>query len=346
MADSMTIRSGADAAKYMMVDTLLYADQMLEKLRKKMGLSGEETIPTVGLDDYRQTFDLPLSRPSKIAVIYASGDIVDGYGDDESIGSSRLSQVIRDARMDDVIKAIVLRVNSPGGGALASEAIWRRMDLARKAKPVIVSMGDYAASGGYEISCAATEIVAEPTTITGSIGVFGLLPNAQGLLNDKLGITIDTVSTNTHAAGGSLFYPLTSSEGMVLQAAIENIYHNFISRVADGRKLTVAQVDSIAQGRVWSGRQALKIGLVDTLGDINVALRIAAAKAHVSRYSVEELPSMLNPLRQTLGRFSSQAKVNLLKENLGSLYAPMDEISKLVKPSGIQARLPYDYIIE
>src|SRR5581483_3483189 len=195
-----------------------------------------------------------------------TGEIFQGMADDESIGSSRFAKAISDARMDDNVKAIVLRVNSPGGDALASELIWREIDLAKKSKPVIVSMGDYAASGGYEISCAATEIVAQPTTITGSIGVFGLLPNAQNLLNDKLGITIDTVSTNTHSAALSVFYPLSSTESVVLQSAIENTYHNFISRVADGRKLTVAQVDSIAQGRVWTGEQALKLGLVDTLG--------------------------------------------------------------------------------
>lgn len=346
MADSMTIRSSREAAKYMMVDTLLYADQLLDILRGKMGIAKNEPIPTVGLDDYRQTFDLPEGRSSKIAVIYASGDIVEGYGDDESIGSSRLSQTIRAARQDDGIKAIVFRVNSPGGGALASEVIWREIDLARKVKPVIVSMGDYAASGGYEISCAATEIVAEPTSITGSIGVFGLLPDLQGFMNDKLGITVDTVSTNTHAAAGSLLYPLTSSEGMVLQAAIEQVYHNFISRVAEGRKLTVAQVDSIAQGRVWSGRQALKIGLVDTLGDITVAIKIAARKANISHYSIEELPTMINPLRKLLGRFSTEAEADVLKENLGILYTPIDEMTKLVKTKGVQARLPYEYIIE
>ncbi|HXB10701.1 MAG TPA: signal peptide peptidase SppA, partial [Bacteroidia bacterium] len=336
MADSMTIRSAKDAQKYKFVDSLLYADQVLEKLRTKLGLSANAAISFVGLDDYRETFDLPSGRPSKIAVIYAAGDIVEGYGDDESIGSARISNAIREARLDDNIKAIVLRVNSPGGGALASEVIWREVELAKKVKPLIVSMGDYAASGGYEISCAATEIVAEPTTITGSIGVFGLLPNAQGLLNDKLGITIDTVSTNIHAAAGSLFYPLNSTEAMVLQSTIEDIYHQFISRVADGRKLTVAEVDSIAQGRVWTGRQAIKIGLVDTLGDINLALKIAAKKANISSYSIEEMPNPFNPLHKLLSQFgAADAESRILHEEFGSVYEPIIEISKLLKTKDI-----------
>lgn len=346
LADSMTIRSAREAAEHRFVDTLLYPDQVLDKLKSKLGVSANQTLARVGLDDYRETFTVSSYRASKIAVIYATGEIQDGYGDDQTIGSVRLSQAIRQARLDDAVKAIVFRVNSPGGSALASEVIWREIDLARKAKPVVVSMGDYAASGGYEISCAATEIVAEPTTITGSIGVFGLLPNAKELLNDKLGITIDTVSTNTHAAAGSLFYPLSSSEGMVVQSTIENIYHNFISRVADGRKLSIAQVDSIAQGRVWTGREALKLGLVDTLGDINLAIKIAAKKAHITFYSIKELPNLFNPFRKLLSRFGANADDRILSEELGSLYGPVKEISKLLKVKDIQARIPYDYVIE
>jgi len=346
MADSMTIRSARQAAKYMMVDTLLFGDQVLDKLRTKMGLSANQDIPFIGLDDYRETFEAHEGHGSKIAVVYATGDIIDGTGDDGEIGSLRFSRVLREAREDDNVKAIVLRVNSPGGSAFASEIIWREVELAKKVKPVIVSMGDYAASGGYEISCAANEIIAEPTTITGSIGVFGLLPNMQGLLNDKLGITIDTVSTNTHAAAGSIFYPLSSAEAMVLQAGVEDFYHNFISRVADGRKLTIAQVDSIAQGRVWTGRQALKIGLVDTLGDINLALKIAAEKAHLTNYSLQELPSLFNPFHKLLSRFSDDEETKLIKEELGNIYGPFQEISNVVKTKDIQARLPYNYNIE
>jgi protease-4 len=347
MADSMTIRSAEAALKHSMVDTLYFGDQVLDKLRAKLGLSVNQEIPFMGLDDYRQTFELPEGRATKIAVIYASGDIVDGAGEEEEIGSLRFVKAIRSARIDDDVKAIVLRVNSPGGSAVASAEIWREIDLAKKVKPVIVSMGDYAASGGYEISCAATEIIAEPATITGSIGVFGLLPNVQALFNDKLGITVDTVSTNAHSVGGSIFYPLKSSEAMVLQAGVEEFYHNFIKRVADGRKLTVAQVDSIAQGRVWTGRQAMKIGLVDTLGDIHLALKVAAQKAHINSYSIEELPNQYNPLRKLLSRFSSEEESKLMKEELGNLYEPIQELGHLMKTSKqIEARIPYIYDIE
>jgi protease-4 len=345
MADSLAIRSAMDANKRTMVDSLLFPDQVVGKLRIKMGLSSSALVPTISLDDYRETFKVHGSG-SKIALIYATGDISQGVGDDDAIGSARLAKCISDARLDKDIKAIVLRVNSPGGDALASEVIWREVDLAKKSKPVIVSMGDYAASGGYEISCAATEIVAQATTITGSIGVFGLLPNAQALLNDKLGITIDTVSTNTHAAAQSVFYPLSSAEAIVLQGAIENIYHNFISRVADGRKLTIAQVDSIAQGRVWTGAQAIKLGLVDTLGDMNIALKIAARLAHLTKYSIEELPRPFGPFHKLLSRFSSDEETKLLKNELGDMYMPVNEITKLMHNSGVQARIPYEYNIE
>jgi len=346
MADSLTIRSADEAEKHNMIDTALFRDQVIAKLQKEMGLSSKENIPTIGLDDYRETFELTHHNSAKIAVIYAVGDIYEGMGDDGSIGATRLARTIDEARLNDDIKAIVLRVNSPGGDALASEVIWREVELAKKAKPFIVSMSDYGASGGYEISCAATEIVAEPTTITGSIGVFGLLPNAQGLLNDKLGITIDTVSTNTHAAAGSLFYPLTSAEAKILQAGIEDTYHNFIARVADGRKLTVAQVDSIAQGRVWTGMQALKIGLVDTLGDMNLALKIAARKANITNYTIEELPRLFSPYHGLLSKLGANTEIKAMKEELGGLYAPVQEVSKLMQTKGVQARLPYDYKIE
>lgn len=345
-ADSLTIRNAEAALQNHFVDTLYYADQILDKLREKLGTKADGAIPAIGLDDYRQTFRTDDDEPSKIAVIYASGEIQDGYGDDQNIGAVRLSQAIREARLDKDIKAIVFRVNSPGGDALASEVIWREVDLAAKAKPVVVSMGDYAASGGYEISCAASEIVAEPTTITGSIGVFGLLPNAGGLLSDKLGITIDTVATNTHASAPSIFYPLSTAEGAVVQNEIEDIYHKFVSRVAAGRKMTVAQVDSIGQGRVWTGSQAIKIGLADTLGDINTALSIAAHRANITSYSVEEMPSLYNPLRKLLTRFGVDAETRFLQNKLGALYQPVEEMEQLVKEKNIQARLPFNYIIE
>ncbi|NNM95545.1 MAG: signal peptide peptidase SppA [Bacteroidia bacterium] len=345
-ADSLTIRNAAAAEDRHLADTLYYSDQILDKLRQNLGIKADQAIPAIGLDDYRHTFSPDDYAPAKIALIYASGEIQNGYGDDQNIGALRLSQSIRQARLDKDIKAIVFRVNSPGGDALASEVIWREVSLAAKAKPVVVSMGDYAASGGYEISCAATEIVAEPTTITGSIGVFGLIPDAGGLLSDKLGITVDTVGTNSHATAPSLFYPLTTAEGAIVQAEIEDIYRKFVMRVADGRKMTFAQVDSIGQGRVWTGRQAIKIGLADTLGDISTAMQIAAAKAHLTNYSTEEMPSLYNPLRKLFKRFGVDAETDILQAELGAFYQPVKDLEQLTKEKGIQARLPFNYIIE
>ena len=349
MADSLSISSAKEALQYKLVDSLLYPDQIRAEL-KTTGLAATDKKDNetnfVGLDEYRRSFSTYKSSPKKIAVIYANGDIIQGEGDDETIGSTRISKAIREARLDADVKAIVLRVNSPGGDGIASDIIWREVMLAKKEKPVIVSMGDYAASGGYYISCAATEIVAEPTTITGSIGVFGLLPNAKELLEDKLGITTDTVSTNSHSSAPSLSYPLETKEAMVLQHAIEDFYHTFLTRVSDGRNMTVANVDSIGQGRVWSGAQAIKIGLVDTLGSLKVAMRIAAQKANLADYSIEELPHQMSPFHKLLSSFGAQTSEAFLKEKLGAAYKPMEDIEKIQNTKGVQARMPFDLNIQ
>jgi len=349
MADSLSISSAGEALKYKLVDSLLYPDQVKAQL-KSTGLVSTDKKSSetdfVGLDEYRRSFSTYKSSTQKIAIIYANGEIIQGEGDDETIGSTRISRAIRDARLDPEVKAIVLRVNSPGGDGIASDIIWREVELAKKEKPVVVSMGDYAASGGYYISCAASEIVAEPTTITGSIGVFGLLPNAKELLEDKLGVTTDTVSTNTHSAAPSIAYPLETKEAMVLQHAIEDFYHTFLTRVAIGRNMTVANVDSIGQGRVWSGIQARKIGLVDTLGSLNAAIKIAAKKANISDYSMEELPHQMNPFHKFMSSLGADAGETFLKEKLGDAYKPIDDIAKLQNTKGVQARIPYDLNIQ
>jgi protease IV len=349
MCDSLSISSAREALKYNLVDSLLYPDQVKAQLRYMGQVKGdkkEAENDLVSLDEYRTSFSTYKSASKKIAIIYATGDIIMGEGDDETIGSARISRAIRQARLDPEVKAIVLRVNSPGGDGIASDMIWREVVLAKKEKPVIVSMGDYAASGGYYISCAATEIVAEPTTITGSIGVFGLLPSAKELMEDKLGITTDTVSTNSHSAAPSLYYPLETKEATVLQNAIEDFYHMFLTRVSDGRSMTVAQVDSIGQGRVWSGEQARKIGLVDTLGSLKVAIAIAANKAHVNDYSIEELPRQVNPLHKLLNSISTESGDAYLKNKLGDFYKPLEDIAKLKNTKGVQARMPYDITIQ
>lgn len=362
LADSLSLRTSGDAVKYKFVDSLFYTDQISNRLKMKLNISSGKSLPYIGIDDYRKTFEPPgyssekvningpsiikeitANSSSKIAVIYGQGDIIEGEGDDESIGADRLARAIKYARLDDHVKAIVLRVNSPGGDGLASDIIWREVVLTRKSKPVIVSMSDLAASGGYFISCAADVIVAEPSTITGSIGVFGILPDAQELMSDKLGITVDTVNTNTHSAAGSVLYPLKPEENAWLQYMIENFYHVFLTRVAEGRNMTVAQVDSIAQGRVWSGAQAKKIGLVDTLGGMDLAVSIAADKAHLVNYSLEELPVQNNPLQKLLERFSSRTEEEiLLKEDFPEVNKQLSEMSYYLKTQRIMAKLPYE----
>ncbi len=345
LANNLTINSAKEAMEHNLVDSLLYPDEVKAKL-KKMGQTLENENTFVGVDEYRKSFSTYKTGTGKIAIIYAAGDIISGEGDDQTIGSDRISRAIREARLDNSVKAIVLRVNSPGGDGIASDMIWREVALAKKEKPFVVSMGDYAASGGYYISCAADEIVAEPTTITGSIGVFGLLPNAKELLEDKLGITTDTVSTNAHSAAPSVSYPLEPKEAMVLQNAIEDFYHTFLKRVADGRNMSIANVDSIGQGRVWSGEQARKIGLVDTLGSLKVALQIAANKAHLSSYNTEELPTQINPFHKLLKNFSAESGKTLLKDALGEIYEPLEDITKFKDMKGVQARMPYDVSIQ
>ena len=267
IADSLLTLDAKGAVKYKLADGIKYKDEILEILKEKSGAKAIDKINFVSLTKYLKIDVKDENRDlhNKVAVIFAEGDIVDGKGDDGNIGSTTLSRRIRDARLDADIKAVVLRINSPGGSALASDVIWREVVLTRKVKPVIVSMGDVAASGGYYIACAADTIVAQPNTITGSIGVFGVLWNAKGLI-DKLGVSTDTVKFGKYSDLGTASRAMTEGERNIVQQEIENIYDQFITHVAEGRKLTKAEVDSIGQGRVWSGVDAKAKGLVDGVG--------------------------------------------------------------------------------
>ncbi|MCC6690164.1 MAG: signal peptide peptidase SppA, partial [Bacteroidia bacterium] len=269
-----------------------------------------------------------------------------GEGDDETIGSERISKTIRDARMDTTIKAIVLRVNSPGGSALASDVIWRETVLAKKVKPFIVSMGDVAASGGYYVSCAADVIVAQPNTITGSIGVFGLLPNMQKFFNNKLGITIDTANTNKHADVGSPYRPVLPEERTFVQQSVETIYATFIDKVAKGRKKSPAEIDSIGQGRVWAGVDAKHIGIVDELGGINDAIKIAANKAKLDKYKLVELPKQKDFFEELMKGMKDGVETRILQKELGSDYEYYKYLKQLNNMRGIQARMAYTVSIE
>lgn len=346
MADSLTIRSAQDALQGKLVDKLAYFDEFSAELNAKAGIGKDEKLNLVSLSSYK---NVPEKRDKgskiakdKIAVVYAVGSISDGQGNDEEIGSNRIAEAIRSARKDEKIKAIVLRVNSPGGDALASEEIWREVVLAKKSKPLIVSMGDLAASGGYYISCGADQIVAQPNTITGSIGVFGLLFNTGNMLKNKLGITTDTYKTNTYTDMGSGTRALTSSERAILQSEVDRIYDLFTRRVADGRKMKQSNVDSIGQGRVWSGADAIKIGLVDTLGGIETAIAIAAKKAGVTDYRITQLPEQKDPFEVILSDLSGAAKTYVMKEETGDSYVYLKAMQSILKREGMQAWSPLD----
>lgn len=348
-ANEGLIQHPGDAFKYKLVDGLKYDDQVMDEFRKKLGVKKDEELNFVSLSKYESaaTDYKSSDGDNKIAVLYAQGNIVSkGDNEDVMISSEEYLAQIRKLREDKSIKAIVFRVNSPGGSALASETIWRELVLTKKVKPVIVSMGDYAASGGYYISCMADSIFAEPNTLTGSIGVFAVLPNLQGFFKNKLGITFDGVKTGQYADLGTATRPLTETEKKFIQNAIDSIYSTFKSRVIAGRKLSQAVVDSIAQGRVWSGVQARELGLVDRLGGLNEAIASAAKMAKVSSYRLREYPEVKEPLERLMSSFGNKTGASLVKKELGEHYTIYQQVKRLKEMSGeVQARLPFDLII-
>jgi len=283
ISSQLKIQRPEDALRLHLVDELKYKDDVLTALKTASGQSANvNKLKTITLDNYGASQEEPKkSADNQIAVMYAIGDIGGGEGGDNSIGSERISRLIRQVRLDNKIKALVLRVNSPGGGSMASAIIWRELSLTQKVKPVVVSMGNVAASGGYFIACAADKIIAEPNTITGSIGIFAIIPNAGKFFNNKLGITFDGVKTGEHSDMLTVSRPLTDFEKQVIQTQVNSGYQNFIGKVAQGRKKTLDEIDSIGQGRVWTGEQALKIGLVDQLGSFDDAVHEAAKLAKI-----------------------------------------------------------------
>jgi protease-4 len=292
---------------------------------------------------YSKTRDI-IKTPStsnRISVIYASGNIVMGKGNENNIGGKSYAEIIKKERLDTSVKAIVLRINSPGGEVISSDMIWRELQLAEKVKPVVISMGNYAASGGYYIACPATKIYANPETLSGSIGVFGLLPNVSNLFEKKLGLNFETVNTNRNADFPSIFRPMNSYEKDVMQMKIENIYNDFIGKVAEGRNMSVAQVDNIGEGRVWSGISAIDIGLVDELGGLTEAIKGAAELAGIENYRVRELPNLEEPLVRLLGQLSEDITMKKLKKELGETSVYLNYFNELKELSGIQARLPF-----
>jgi protease-4 len=356
-ANNGTIQEPEDALKYKLVDGLKYKDEILSDLKNRTDIAEKSDLHSVELADYVKSNpkeddkddddDTKKHSKNRIAIIYASGEISGGDGDDNSIGSEKISKAIRKARTDDKVKAVVLRVNSPGGSSLASDVIWREVMLTKKVKPIIVSMGDVAASGGYYIACAADSIYAEPNTITGSIGIFAVLPNMQKFFNDKLGITFDGVKTGKYADLGDVSRPLTPEERAILQKSVNRGYDTFTKAVADGRKKSQAYINSIGQGRVWTGEQALQNGLVDKLGNISDAVASAAKKAKLKDYQLVSYPEQKSILSKFGQGFSAEVKAHFVKAELGENYKYYEQIKGVTQMMRTpQARMPYDVVIK
>jgi protease-4 len=343
LADNLDGNFAPRAFETKLVDGLKYRDELIDTLKIMSGVSKDKELNLISMTKYSKVPDTKTtySAKNKIAVIYASGTIVTGKGNDSNIGGNYYADVIRKARLDTSIKAIVLRVDSPGGSATASDLMWRELDLSAKVKPVVISMGNYAASGGYFISAPGTKIYADPMTISGSIGVFGLIPNAGKLLEDKLGLTTEIVNTNKNSDFPSILRPMKPYEKELMQLSIEKIYSDFVSKVASGRKMSSASVDSIGQGRVWSGTSALKIGLVDEIGGLKDAIKGASKLAGIESFSVKELPVLEDPYTRIFSQLTGEVKQSILKNELGESVKYYNMVQEIKTMSGIQARLPY-----
>ena len=344
--NQLLIQHPEDAVKLGMSDGLKYDDEIETEFKKLIG--NDENLKFVTLEKYSNTPNINVSTSEdKIAIIYCDGEIVSGESGDDNMGSETIAKAIKKVRLDDKYKAIVLRINSPGGSAMASDVIWREVVLAKKAKPIIVSMGSVAASGGYYIAAPADVIVAEPNTITGSIGVFGLMINAKELLNNKLGINVETVKFGEYADLGSIDRPLTTAERAIIQRGVDRIYDDFITKVAEGRKLKKEQVDSIAQGRVWAAIDAKKIGLVDEFGGLDKAIAIAKTKAKITDCRIINFPEMKDPIETLISDMSGQASMFLTKRSLtAEQFKLYTDFEKLMHYRGVQARMSFNVNVQ
>ncbi|QBN18805.1 signal peptide peptidase SppA [Flavobacterium nackdongense] len=350
IANNLLARTPEMAKAEKLVDVIAYEDEYHNAIRKILKVDKDEDYNKVSIVEYAQkvatTAEISDAQ-DKIAIIYAQGEITGGEGDINTIGEGSMNRSLIEARKDKNVKAIVLRIDSPGGSALTSDLIWREIELTKKVKPVVVSMGNYAASGGYYIACNAHKIFAENNTITGSIGVFGVLPNFTPLAT-KIGIHTEQVKTNENAAEYSPFVPMDEKFKSVTQEGVENVYKTFISHVAQGRRMTVAQVDSIGQGRVWSGSQALKIGLVDKIGGLDAAIKEAASLSKTKKYSTQNFPEYEKDINDIFKSLPfAQSKESFIKEELGEeTFRLMEQIKRVQTRKGIQAMLPFEINIQ
>lgn len=343
IADNLLGRNADLAVQNNLIDAAIYADEYESKLKQAIGVATDDTLNKISIEDYISTGKgrIYSSASNKIAVIYAQGEIMYGKGDETYIGQDMIIKALKAVRKSKDIKAIVLRINSPGGSALASELIWREIEITKKTLPIVVSMGDVAASGGYYLACNANKIIAEPTTITGSIGVFGVIPNISKLAGN-IGINAEQVSTNK-GANYSVFEPMSEDFRAVTTEGVEQVYNTFLDRVSNGRNMSFSAVDSIAQGRVWSGVEAKKIGLVDDLGNLEDAIAAAAELAEITDYKIRNYPDYKLDLEDRFNGFPfMKTKEKLLIEEFGEenykIYKTVKSFSNL---KGIQARIPY-----
>jgi protease IV len=345
LSDNMLVRNADEAIANGMIDSLMYRDGFNDVLKSKLDVAETKDINMVTYNKYRKSFSNFKSSKNEIAVIVADGTITPGEqeGSDQFVAGETFVEEIRRAREDDDIKAIVIRVNSPGGEFRASDMMWREVDLATKTKPVIASMGDVAASGGYYLAMACDTIVSQPNTITGSIGIFSMLFNAKDFLQNKLGITFDEERTGNFGETYTITRPLTPEEKRFLQKDVEEIYETFTSKAAQGRNMQVDDIKKVASGRVWSGEQAKERGLVDVLGGFNDAVSIAAAKAGVSDdYKLKFYPREKPFFQEIMTQLEENSEAKSMKSTLGNLYPYYLQFRKLQSYQGMQARLPYE----
>ena len=349
IADSLLAWHPEEAVRVGLIDELKYFDEVETDLKTRCGLAEDKELEFVTMKDYKTSFKHKKNADSDgtIAIVYADGTIVDGKADNGFLGSQNFTEMMQEVRNDKTIKAIVLRVNSPGGSAVASDVMWREIEITKKVKPIVVSMGDYAASGGYMISCNANKIYAQPNTLTGSIGVFLIIPEISGFMNDKLGITFDTASTSQYADFPSLTRPFSERERFILQSGVDSTYLNFKRMVATGRNMTVEQVEEIAQGRIWIGAKAKEIGLVDEIGGIDEAIKGAVELSGLKAYEISEYPKQKpSILDGIITNLTEETAASVKAEQLGILYPHYVAVTELLNRPVIQAKLPYEVVIK
>lgn len=349
--DNFSAREAGACERLKLIDGIRYKDQVIDEMKEKLGLKDDEDIEAISIADYAKANrdKKDYSKKDRIAIVYAEGEIGDEGEENGAIQGERYAKLLRKLRKDKHVKAVVLRVNSPGGSALASDMIWREIErLKQKGVKVVVSMGDVAASGGYYISANADKIYAEANTITGSIGVFGMIPNVRQFTNNTLAVTVDTVRTGKFSAMNPLYYDMTPEEAAQVQQGVDSIYYTFKKRVADGRKLTMEQVEEIAQGRVWLGSKAKELGLVDELGGLDAAIKHAAELAGLgNEYRTSSYPEIQSGFEALMKKFGGKAQYkSLVKEEMGDLYPYYEAAKKVRQMKGVQAKMPFELIVK